>query len=205
VDILDKRSRLPGLREAVVELGCGPSKVLAVSLGIDALDYPSVDIVGDIHDVLDAMPDASVRYAYSSHFFEHVADLDRLLEQLGRVVRPGGIMRIRVPHALNPHYYSDPTHKTFFALYTFSYLAESHIFHRQVPTYGNKPAFDLLDARLLFDSPQWPIRSRFKKVIEVLVNSGRPVQEFFEENLSALIPPKTVEYTLQRKGLEAAG
>src|SRR6185312_2948084 len=39
------------------------------------------------------------------------------------VLEPGGEFRAVVPHFSNLHFYSDPTHRTFFGLYTFSYLS----------------------------------------------------------------------------------
>ena len=197
--IVDKHSCLSDLKNATLELGCGESKLYPRSIGVDVLDYPCVDVVGDVHDVLDAIPTASVDHVYSNHFFEHVDDVDRLLDQLGRVMKPGATMRVLVPHALNPHFYSDPTHKSFFALYTFAYLADSKLFHRSVPSYQNSPLFDLVEVRLMFRSPGWPTRNKVKRVLELLVNSRRSFQEFFEENLSTMLPPYGVDYRLRRK------
>ena len=48
-------------------------------MGVDVLDYPSVDVIGDAFDVLAAVPDSALAALYSSHFFEHVEDVQRLL------------------------------------------------------------------------------------------------------------------------------
>ena len=50
-----------------IELGCGESKRLSSSVGIDMLDYACVDIVGDAFDVLASLPDNSVKTVYSFH------------------------------------------------------------------------------------------------------------------------------------------
>ncbi len=58
--ILDKRG-LPGsLQGATLELGCGGRKRHPEAIGIDALDHECVDIVGDVYEVLERMPAASV-------------------------------------------------------------------------------------------------------------------------------------------------
>ena len=78
-----------------------------------------------------------------SHFIEHVNDLSGLMIQAARVLRPGGEFRATAPHFSNPYFYSDPTHRRFFGLYTFCYLADGSPFRRQVPIYSTP-----LDLRL---------------------------------------------------------
>jgi hypothetical protein len=58
-----------------------------------------------------------------------VPDLPRLIEELGRVMAPGAALTIIVPHFSNPFYYSDPTHRTPFGLYTMAYFCDQ-IFSR---------------------------------------------------------------------------
>jgi hypothetical protein len=55
----DKTAVLENLqfRDSVaLELGCGNRKRLENSIGIDMLDYPCVDIVGNLSEVLQAFP-----------------------------------------------------------------------------------------------------------------------------------------------------
>ena len=107
-----------------LELGCGNRKRHADAIGIDMLEYEAVDIVGDIESVLESFPAYSVENVYSYHCFEHLDNLDRVLDQLARVMKPKGELHVEVPHFSNPYYYSDHTHRQPFGLYTFSYLAK---------------------------------------------------------------------------------
>ena len=53
--IVDKKELLVGLTTSsslIIEMGCGSTKINPEAIGIDILDYPEVDIVGDIYDVL---------------------------------------------------------------------------------------------------------------------------------------------------------
>src|SRR5579864_4351447 len=104
------------------------------------------------------MSPGAVREVYSRHFFEHVDDVQRLLLAISRVLRPGGIMRVVVPHFSNPWFYSDPTHRTHFGLYTFAYFARCSIFKRPVPGYVRNVDYELTKVQLLFRSP--PFRTR---------------------------------------------
>ncbi|HEX5126442.1 MAG TPA: methyltransferase domain-containing protein [Rhodocyclaceae bacterium] len=180
-----------------LELGCGPCKRHTDALGVDMLDYPGVDLVGDIFVILAALPDACVASVHAYHFFEHVADLPRLLDELARVMKRGALLDVEVPHFSNPYFYSDPTHTKFFGLYTLSYLAEDRLFKRQVPKYGRELKFELIEARLQFDSP-FPIRGVLKRLIGPLFNLSRWLQEFHEENLCYLLPCYQLRFELRR-------
>ena len=201
--VIDKTgllARLAALPRVELELGCGERKRTPAAIGIDLRDLPGVDLVGDVFDALAAFPPASVDAVASHHFFEHVDDLPRLLSDIARVVKPGGELVVAVPHFSNPWYYSDPTHRRHFGLYTFCYLARSELFRRAVPTYGIEPAFDLRAVRLDFKSTRpFYVRHALKQLQGLVFNAGTWMQEFYEENLCWLAPCYELRYTLIRR------
>ena len=78
-NIIDKKNIFNNLSNSSsirIELGCGSKKMNPDSIGIDILDYPEVDIVGDIFEVLKKFPDSSVEHVSSSHFIEHIGDIN---------------------------------------------------------------------------------------------------------------------------------
>jgi SAM-dependent methyltransferase len=191
--------RLTDRARVELELGCGSTKRNPQAIGVDALELPGVDLVGDVFDVLAAFPAGRVDAVGSWHFFEHVDDLARLLSELARVSRPGGEVYVVTPHFSNPYFYSDYTHRRTFGLYTFAYLARSDLFARAVPSYGVAPSFELVDVRLGFRSAKpFYVRYGVKRAVGALVNLGRWSQEFWEENLCWLFPCYEVAYTLRR-------
>lgn len=200
--ILDRHGVLARLAErgrVEIELGCGSTKRNADAIGVDALDLPGVDLVGDVFEVLAAFPEASVDAVRSFHFFEHVDDLPRLLGEIARVVKPGGELHVVTPHFSNPYYYSDYTHKRTFGLYTFAYLAQCRLFAREVPMYGLTPAFEVVDVTFGFKSARpFYVRYAIKRAIGAVVNLGRWTKEFWEENLCWLAPAYEVAYTMRR-------
>src|SRR5258706_13782735 len=136
--IKDKKNmldRLGSARHVVLELGCGMKKRHADAIGIDTLDYQDVDVVGDVYEVLAAIPSGCVDEVYGHHFVEHVESVSRLLAELARVVKVGGLVEFVAPHFSNPYFYSDPTHRSSFGLYTFSYFSINSPLHRKVPSY----------------------------------------------------------------------
>jgi hypothetical protein len=97
VDKADVLQRAAAGECLVLELGCGDRKRHAHAIGVDALDYPGVGLVGDVFEALQKLPDACVGAVHAYHFFEHVDDLTRLLDELARVMRSDAILDIEVP------------------------------------------------------------------------------------------------------------
>jgi hypothetical protein len=195
--ILDKGGALAEEAPLKLDLGCGMSKTGPDYVGVDVLDGPAVDVVGDALDVLRALEDERVVEVYSAHFFEHVDNLSALIDELERVLVVGGRLHVVVPHFSNPYYYSDPTHRRPFGLYTFSYFAEDPVLRRRVPTYGRAPRLQLQAARLNFRSSiEFRARYRVKTALGRLVNSSVWAQEFYEENLAGIVPCYELDFEL---------
>jgi len=80
-----------------LHLGCG-KRFIPGFVHIDAVDYPHVDHVATI-DNLSFIQADSVDLIYNCHVLEHFKrrDIDRVLHEWLRVLKPGGILRISVP------------------------------------------------------------------------------------------------------------
>jgi len=198
--IVDKKGILRSREDdLVLELGCGPRKRKPNAIGIDVLDYSCVDLVGDVYDVLRMLPDGCAKEVYSHSFIEHVDDLDMLMGELSRIVRIGGTLDFTAPHFSNPYYYSDPTHKKFFGLYTFCYLSESTLFSRKTPTYQAKMSFMLERVDLKFKAAR-PFYCRYaiKYILGKVFNSCSYLKELYEESLCYFFPCYEVRYQLKR-------
>lgn len=80
-----------------LHLGCG-KRFIPGFVHIDAVDYPHVDHVATI-DNLSFIQTDSVDLIYNCHVLEHFKrrDIDRVLHEWLRVLKPGGILRISVP------------------------------------------------------------------------------------------------------------
>jgi glycosyltransferase involved in cell wall biosynthesis len=136
-----------------LELGCGAKKIRPDAIGVDKLRLPGVDVHGPVPAVLSALDAGSVDVIFSEHFLEHVSDLDELVGECARLLRFGGILIAIVPHFSNPFFYSDPTHRTPFGLYTLSYYAFDLVHRRSVPRYVDSEdcvAFRITSVDLLF-------------------------------------------------------
>lgn len=184
----------------ILELGSGGRKDRPGSIAVDARDVPGVDVVGDVFDVLSAVPSGSVSEIHSAHFLEHVDGLEGLLFEFARVLRPGGVVEATVPHFANPWFWSDPTHERAFGLYTLSYLVPDPVLRRRVPHYSDElPPLRLAGVRLVFEprKNRW-LRRTLCRTLELLVNLGPRTQEFHEAHLCWILPCYELHYRLVR-------
>ncbi|MDC1066127.1 methyltransferase domain-containing protein [Candidatus Pseudothioglobus singularis] len=189
--------RIRSASRLVIEIGCGSSPKVENAITLDFIDSENIDIVTDINEGI-PFEDNSVDEIHSYHFLEHVEDLNFLLKEMNRVIKEDGLIIGTVPHFSNPYYFSDPTHKIFFGLYTFSYFdMEQKLFKRKVPTYYSSELFIVKKIRLGFTSP-FPGRYIFKKMLGFFVNISRYSKEFYEENLVYIFPAYEIYFELRK-------
>lgn len=201
--MLDKQGKLAALiraRRGVLELGCGPSRRHDDAVTVDGLDFAGVDVVGDVFEVLAAIPDASVDAVHSYHFLEHVTPLTRVVGELARVLKPGGLLHAVVPHFSNPYFYSDYTHRQMFGLYSFSYLADDPLFRRRVPRYQVDTGLVLEDVTLGFKAtPPFYVRHGLRRALGLVVNSTRLTQEWYEAGWTGWFPCYELDFKVRRR------
>lgn len=179
----------------IIELGCGPNKS-AGSIGIDMLPLEGVDIVHDLEKPFNFIPDNSIDEVRSSHLLEHIDNLEVLIREIHRILKPSGLHIAVVPHWSNPYYYSDYTHRRFFGLYTFDYMAsKSTKLKRPVPDFYDTVKFDI-HSRYLNLKSHFFIRNLFKQVVKRLVNINGYTQEFYEESFAHLIPCADIKFIM---------
>jgi hypothetical protein len=96
-----------------LDLGCGPNKKPGF-FGVDQHAMPGVDHCMDLGDTTLTWPwaEASVEEVHSSHFFEHLTAAGRMhfLNELCRILIPGGKATITTPYWASSRAYGDPSH-----------------------------------------------------------------------------------------------
>lgn len=200
IDVLYKKGiedKLTQEGKIKIELGCGPNRKIKDAISVDIVDLEGVDIVTDINKGL-PFKDNSIDEVYSFHFLEHVSNLEFVLKEIHRVLKPNGKKIGTVPHFSNPYFYSDPTHHSFFGLYSFSYFdKEQNLFKRKVPTFYMSEFFEVQDVTLNFTSPFFG-RYPFKKFFGSIINLFTYTKEFYEENLCYVVPCYEIKFELKK-------
>jgi len=200
--LIDKREFLANqnsFNDVEIELGCGARKRHPKAIGIDLIDTSDVDIVGDALEALSRIKDNSIVGIYSYHFLEHVQDIEKLLIQFERILVRGGDISIVVPHFSSPYFYSDPTHKTFFGLYTLCYFTERHPFARKVPLYGRSLDFEITRVELGFKAERpFYVRYALRQLIGLVFNASNTLKEVYEDVFSNIFSCYEVRYQLRK-------
>ncbi|GAC1521772.1 MAG: hypothetical protein NVS3B1_06420 [Marmoricola sp.] len=108
-----------------LNLGCGahPKPVQDGWVNLDTQNRPGVDVVATVPPI--PFPDNHFEFVELSHVIEHIPDTIALMNEINRVLMPGGILHVLTPHALHEQAYGDPTHVRFFVPSSFHYYAPS--------------------------------------------------------------------------------
>lgn len=181
------------MKEIVLDLGCGDNKVHQQALGIDKYVVPGVvNVLCDLERGIGIRSNVADR-VYTRHTLEHVADLERALSEILRVVKPGGLIEIIVPHYSNPLGYSDYTHKRFFGLYTFDYFCVDKSRYWAVPTYHPGIRVKIVRKRLIFKN-----FSVLSGPMEWLFNSSEWFSYLYESKMSWFLPCFEIRFQLKK-------
>lgn len=106
----------------VINLGCGQRKAPG-QIGVDRYPGSAADVLADLDCPL-PFAGSSVDRVLLEHVLEHVADPVRLIEEVHRILRPGGLLEVEVPYFAHPDSFRDPTHRRFFTWGSLDYFVE---------------------------------------------------------------------------------
>lgn len=179
-----------------INLGCGTGNKEGF-YGLDFIDSPNVDIVANLNEPLDLIPDNSVDEIWSCHVLEHIDNTISLMEELYRIASPEAKITIIVPHFSNPYYYSDPTHTTFFGLYSMYYFTseDKQPLLRKVPSFYTKCRFIVKEIKIHLLDRKLIDRIIFPRMFN-FINKNIKRQDFYERRLCRLFPAGQIVYNL---------
>jgi hypothetical protein len=94
-----------------LNLGSGPSKMEGF-LSVDCIEFPTIDVVTDLTKKF-PWDNNTVEEVHCSHTLEHFEAMERVhfVNELYRVLIPGGKATIITPYWASCRAYGDPTHK----------------------------------------------------------------------------------------------
>jgi len=114
-----------------LDLGCGGNKQ-PLFVGMDKRKLDGVDIVHDVQDIPYPIKDNECLCVLMSHLWEHIEPKYKIdvMNEIWRIMKPGGELMIAAPYALSPGAFQDPTHYPCPNEATFFYFTPTH------PLYG---------------------------------------------------------------------
>jgi predicted SAM-dependent methyltransferase len=117
--------------------------------GFQSVDIvPPADVVTDLSEVW-PWGDSSVDEVKAYDIIEHIEDRVHFMNELHRVLCPGGKALIETPNASRGSgFFQDPTHKSPWCLNSFQYFEDkSFAWNRLSRSYGITARFKILDLR----------------------------------------------------------
>jgi SAM-dependent methyltransferase len=119
---------VPAGAGTVLDVGCGSAKVPG-AVGLDISAETDADIVHDLDEFPYPVETDSFDHVLLQDVLEHVREPVRVMEELHRVLRPGGHLQLRTPHFSSSLAYGDPTHQHYFSAKAIRSLAEPGFAH----------------------------------------------------------------------------
>lgn len=95
-------------------------------MGIDRLPGTAADIVWDLDQFPWPVESDSFDQVRLIHVIEHVGDVLRTMEEIHRILRPGGRVILETPHYTDFSSWCDPSHRWHLNTYSFRYFGDDN-------------------------------------------------------------------------------
>ena len=174
----------------ILDVGCGKKK-LPNAIGIDCNVQSAADILHDLNQFPYPFADHQFDEVNCDSILEHLDDFFRVMAELHRITKAGGLIHINVPYYTSFDAFTDPTHRHFFTSRSFDYFREDFVYHYYTPA-----RFAILQTRVTFlKLKQLGGISPHKLLgIEFLANRWLKIYEAF---FAYLFPAQILSVTLQ--------
>lgn len=187
--------------DKILNLGCGRNKIDGM-VNVD-LDQPghTPDVILNLNnsvyaDWLTAFGDG-VDGAQLIHVLEHIPNHLQMMENLWRVLKPGGLVHVRCPHGASDDAWEDPTHVRPFFPNSFSYYSQPTYWRAD---YGYRGDFRVVECLLIVSST--PTAAQLlapATALDTSVSHGRNVVHEMQVTLEAVKPARKPERDLQER------
>ena len=161
----------------VVDLGAGGRQVAPHAVTVDFCPLPGTGVVADV--TATPFADGSVDLVIATGLLEHVADERRLLAEIHRILRRGGVVHIELPFL--QQYHEDPIDVRRYTMPGLALLLEQHGFEvlgRGVHIGPTVTILTLLSyyAALLFEGPSRSARLLSNAAFAAIAVVGWPLR-----------------------------
>ena len=176
----------------ILDVGCGQNK-FAGAIGIDGNPRSHADVIHNLGDFPYPFPDDEFDEIICRHVIEHVPDVLGFVNELHRITKPGGVLKIVTPHYSNPDWATDPTHRNHFNSYSFTCF---------MPASAPFPFYTQAELRPL--KTHVSLANLWRAIgLELLVNldqrshAFRFTRKFWEFYLSSIVRGKELSFELE--------
>ena len=170
----------------ILDLGCGNKKRKG-TIGVDSNSRVKPDIAHDLNTFPYPFKESSIDKIYIDNTLEHLENPLKVMEELFRILKPGGQLKVIVPYFRSSYAFIDPTHKHFFTVESFAYYDPTHSIYKRYDY--TLVAFKV--EKIIFHEH---LNNRlFKRLIVKFANKW---PHRYERTLSSIIPLDEISYYL---------
>ena len=109
----------------ILDLGCGKKKRTG-TIGVDYSDQHSADVIHDLNVFPYPFESDSIDQVYLDNVLEHLNKPMQVMEEVHRITKLGGKVKVIVPYFRSRWAFIDPTHQTFYTVDSFAYYDPRH-------------------------------------------------------------------------------
>ena len=172
----------------ILDLGCGKKKRPG-AIGVDYSDRHNADVIHDLNVFPYPFESDSIDQVFLDNVLEHLDKPMRVMEEVHRITKLGGDIKVIVPYFRSYWAFIDPTHKTFYTVDSFAYYDPRHIICQR---YDYTPARFLVE-KIVFNET---LQNRWTKKLMIKLANKYPNR--YETYLSHLYPLDDITYYLTK-------
>jgi SAM-dependent methyltransferase len=170
----------------ILDIGCGINKHPG-AIGLDRNLATRADVIADLDRFPFPFRDSSFREIRATHVIEHVADVIKTVEEIHRLLAPGGRAIIVTPHYTDFSSFCDPTHRWHLNSFSLRYFGKDNAGYG----YYSRAKFREISTRVTLLS-MWRYLG-----FELLVNASRWFRRFWEFYLCFIVRGKVIEWQIE--------
>lgn len=173
----------------LLDLGCGKKK-RPNAVGVDYSDRHNADIIHDLNVFPYPLENEEFDEVYLDNVLEHLDNPMRVMEEVHRVCKTNGTVKVIVPYFRSIWAYIDPTHKNFFTVDSFAYFDPHHIICQR---------YDYTSARFLVEKIVFNETLQKRGITNLVVRFANKYPNRYERYLSHLYPLDDITYYLRKR------
>lgn len=132
-------------KKLILNIGCGTTRIPG-SVGVDVVELDGyVDVVHDLNSLPYPFKNNYADEIHLYHVLEHLTEPVKKIEEMHRILKPGGVIHIRVPHFSSLAGFTDMTHVRPFAFLSFDIFQPTHPQH-----YYTNVSFEIINKQVKY-------------------------------------------------------
>jgi len=172
----------------ILDLGCGKKKTSG-SVGVDFNKSSHADVIHNLDQFPYPFQNEEFDFCVMDNALEHLHQPIKVVEEIYRILKKGGTVKITCPYFRSVWAFIDPTHKTFFTVDYFMYFDPDNFYFKNLEY--SRATFKVNN--IIFNEG---LKNSFlKKILTLFANKYK---RFYEYNLSHIFPLDSITYYLTK-------